>query len=137
MVDCIWRGQELRRFILHRFTVMPNHVHVLLEPLPKVVPDGAELIAQWPPASRRFEHNSVWPLERISNGMKGASSREINVLLGRTGTLWQEESFDHWIRDEAEYQRVIRYIDENPVARSFVGGRRNGLGARQGQLGAA
>jgi hypothetical protein len=36
-------------------------------------------------------------------------------LLGRSGSLWQEESFDRLIRDADHYGRVVRYIAKNPV----------------------
>lgn len=30
-------------------------------------------------------------------------------------TLWQDESYDHWARDEEEMVRIIQYIENNPV----------------------
>ena len=47
--------------------------------------------------------------------LKGYSGRKANGILGRAGTFWQEESFDHWVRDEPEYDRIVEYIDMNPV----------------------
>jgi len=38
-----------------------------------------------------------------------------NTILGRQGKFWQIESYDHWIRDEQEFWRVIEYIENNPV----------------------
>jgi hypothetical protein len=36
--------------------------------------------------------------------------------LNRTGApFWQDESFDHWIRDPAEAVRIRSYIERNPV----------------------
>lgn len=33
-----------------------------------------------------------------------------------TGTaFWQDESFDHRVRDRAEFSRIVRYIEMNPV----------------------
>jgi len=69
---------------------MPNHVHVLLEP--KV------------------------PLPAITRWLKGSTARKANQILGRTGeAFWQEESFDHWIRNDSELNRIVRYIEYNPV----------------------
>jgi REP element-mobilizing transposase RayT len=75
---------------LYAFTVMPNHVHVLLQP---------------------------WAdLSTITRSIKGRTARQINNLLGRTGQrLWQDESFDHWIRHRDQFERVRRYIEQNPV----------------------
>jgi putative transposase len=74
---------------------MANHVHLLITP--KVA------------------------IERITKGIKGVSSRRANIILGRTGTIfWQQESFDHWIRNESEMERVRGYIERNPVSAGLV-----------------
>lgn len=74
------------------FVVMPNHVHLVVRPLqPK-----------------------THPLESILQSCKRHASREINQQLGRRGTLWQEESFDRILRDEAHLYRAIQYIGRNP-----------------------
>jgi putative DNA methylase len=41
---------------------------------------------------------------------------EANLLLGRTGAFWQHESYDHWVRNEREFNRIVAYIEENPVS---------------------
>ena len=33
----------------------------------------------------------------------------------RTGAFWQHESYDHWVRDDDELERVVAYINANPV----------------------
>ena len=74
---------------------MANHVHVLL----------------WPRA----------PLEKITRAVKGFTARQANKLLGRTGKrFWHEESYDHWIRTEEEFQRISAYIESNPVSAGLV-----------------
>jgi putative transposase len=91
----ITRGAELGRYELHAYVVMPNHVHVLLDPFV--------------------------PLAKISSVIKGVAARDINPRLGRIGKpLWQDESFDHWIRNSAEFERIRRYIEWNPVAARLV-----------------
>ena len=86
----IIRGAELTHYALHAYVVMPNHVHVLLDP--------------------------QVPLRRITGGIKGVSARDANESLGRTGKpFWQDESFDHWIRDGAEFERIRNYIEHNPA----------------------
>lgn len=74
------------------YVTMPNHVHAIIRPL---LPQ---------------EH----PLEDILRGCKRHSSRKINAAVGRSGTLWQEESFDRIIRDEEHLWRCIQYIGRNP-----------------------
>ncbi|HEU4389053.1 MAG TPA: hypothetical protein VFV34_14730, partial [Blastocatellia bacterium] len=48
--------------------------------------------------------------------LKGYTAREANRILKRTGLpFWQRESFDHWPRSDAEFVRIIAYIENNPV----------------------
>ena len=91
VVEALRKGdRELAHYHLHAFVVMPNHVHALLEPL-------------IPP---------VLSLKTI----KGTAARSANTILGRTGRpFWQEESFDHWVRSGAEFERIRSYIERNPV----------------------
>jgi REP element-mobilizing transposase RayT len=89
------RGEELGQYTLHAYVVMPNHVHVLLQP--RV------------------------PLARVTGGIKGVSARDANVALGRIGEPFsQDESFDHWVRNEAEFRRICSYIERNPVMAGLV-----------------
>jgi REP element-mobilizing transposase RayT len=82
------------RYDLLAWCVMPNHVHVLLAP-----------------------HID---LSKVTQGIKGYTAREINQLQNQTGrTFWQDESYDHWVRDEEKLQRIIAYIEHNPVAVSL------------------
>ena len=75
---------------LGAYVVMANHVHVLM--LPLVAPS------------------------KLFQSIKGFSARAANKLLGRTGeTFWENESYDHWVRDAAEFGRIVRYIENNPV----------------------
>jgi len=95
VVDTLGKGEKLGHYVLHSFVVMANHVHALLEP--KV------------------------PLARITNGIKGVTARRANAILRRAGKpFWQDESFDHWVRNEAELARIRSYIERNPVSAGLV-----------------
>jgi putative transposase len=81
--------------VVHAYVLMPNHVHALVEP--KV------------------------DLRRIPRGIKGRSARACNQLLNRTGRpFWQEESYDHWVRNAASFEKIRRYIEVNPVSAGLV-----------------
>ena len=79
-----------RDYDLGDWVVMPNHVHVLLQPLGGV------------------------SLEEIMRPVKGISARNINRLLGRSGSLWMQESFSHIVRSLEQLKRIQRYIQMNP-----------------------
>ena len=55
--------------------------------------------------------------KKLARLIKGATARQANLILSRTGMrFWQDESFDHWIRNLAESQKIRVYIENNPVA---------------------
>jgi hypothetical protein len=52
--------------------------------------------------------------------IKGFSARAVNRLLGRRGTMWLDESFDHIIRHEQEWEERIAYVRNNPIKAGLV-----------------
>jgi len=96
IVAALRRGEdEFGQYRLLAFVVMPNHVHILIEP-------------------------RVDPV-RLLKGLKGTTARAANRILRRTGRpFWQDESFDHWVRNGAELERIRRYIERNPVTAGLV-----------------
>ncbi len=76
---------------LHSWVVMPNHIHAL------------------------FSLNRAATLPELTKKWKGASSREINRDLGRTGTFWQKDYFDRLVRTSEHFWRCARYIRKNPA----------------------
>ena len=79
-----------QRYDLLAWSVMPNHVHVLLTPYP------------------------THPLEKIIQSWKTHTAKEVNRILGQSGAFWQEEYFDHIVRDGEDLKHQITYILRNP-----------------------
>jgi len=77
---------------LKAWIIMPNHVHLLLR-----MCDGCDLAG-------------------LMKRIKGVSARKINQLTGRSGPVWQADYFDRYIRDAEHFDKVFRYIENNPVA---------------------
>ena len=43
------------------------------------------------------------------------------MILGRTGQpFWQDESYDRWVRGPSELEKIVRYIERNPVSAGLV-----------------
>jgi REP element-mobilizing transposase RayT len=61
-------GERENLYELCAWVIMPNHVHILI--LPGASP------------------------QIITRRIKGRSAREANLLLGRTGSFWQHESYE-------------------------------------------
>ena len=94
-----------RAYFLDAWVIMPNHIHALIEPAKGSL--LGEIVRSW----------------------KGGSSREINLLLGRSGSLWQKEPYDHIVRSEAQLNHYRRYIAQNPIKAGLRSGYRLGTGA--------
>ena len=81
-----------QHYMLADWVIMPNHVHVLVSPL-----DDRELSS-------------------ILHSWKSYTAKAVNRLLGRQGSVWQKESFDHIVRTAASFEWIARYIQENPIS---------------------
>jgi REP element-mobilizing transposase RayT len=91
VLESIDYGAANGQYELHAFAIMSNHVHLSLTP-----------------------HIDV---SRLLCSLKRTTARRANLLLGRTGQpFWQDESYDHPVRDGEEFRRIQRYTEYNPVA---------------------
>ena len=70
---------------------MPNHVHAVFQP------------------------QSGWEIAQILYSWKSYTSRNIPATAGKSGPLWQGEYYDRLIRNGGDFDRVIRYVCENPI----------------------
>ena len=95
------------RYDLFAFAVMPSHVHWVFQPR-----------TDWIESSEAGGKRT--PRERITHSINRYTAGQCNKLLNKAGTFWQHESFDHWIRDVDELERIIRYVEENPVKAGLV-----------------
>jgi putative transposase len=82
-----------RRYVLHAYVVMNDHVHVILDPHPD------------------------FPLEAILHSWKSFSAKRIGEHRQHVGAIWQDEYFDRAIRDDVEYQQKRDYLLDNPFRR--------------------
>ncbi|MEK7831052.1 MAG: transposase [Acidobacteriota bacterium] len=119
-------GKEYR---LDAYCVMANHVHVVFAPLltealARKMADKAILRKKGQPAetqtdsSRNSDQNVV--LSAIMQSLKGFTAWKANQLLGRRGAFWQHESFDHIIRSQDQWEKVVKYVLDNPVKAGLV-----------------
>ena len=91
----LYNAGTLRHYELHAFVVMPNHVHTLV--------------------------TAAVPLPKLTKSLKGITAKKANAILGLTGRpFWQEESYDHVVRDQREFEKIWNYIEQNPVRAGLV-----------------
>jgi REP element-mobilizing transposase RayT len=94
------------RYKLHSYVVMPNHIHLLVTP--------------------------QVPATKWLSPLKGFTTHEANLLLRSTGKpFWQNESYDHLVRSPEEFERISRYIENNPLKADWSRRRKNSDGLAQ------
>jgi REP element-mobilizing transposase RayT len=100
VLECCMKADSIT-IHLHACVVMPNHVHLLFTAL---------------------HDENGWPftLPDIMGRMKSAAAHRINKALGRSGRVWQEESFDHLPRSDESLESKVDYIRMNPVRAGLV-----------------
>ena len=77
---------------IDNYTVMPNHIHMLL--------------------GIRGNHGRTMcapTVSRVVKQMKEYVTKQIGY------SIWQKSYHNHIIRDDTEYQKIWKYIDENPM----------------------
>ena len=95
VLDLIRKLHRNEAFV-HTGVVMPDHVHLIIQPL-------------WD------DRGIAYPLSVLIGQLKGRSSRQINLLLERQGRVWQEEFHDHQIRSDESIIEKMDYVVKNPV----------------------
>jgi len=109
VMDTIHR-QDGDHFALSAFCIMPNHVHLLIDTT------GFSQVTR----TNQAGTTKAYPLTDCLRLLKGGSARYCNQKLGRSGAFWHHESYEHVVRDEGEYERILRYIRQNPVKAGLV-----------------
>ncbi|MEZ5345193.1 MAG: transposase [Pyrinomonadaceae bacterium] len=80
-----------KKYKLHSWVIMPNHVHLLLTPKDR------------------------YSLSEITHSAKSYSSSKANKILKREARFWFPEVFDRYIRDDEHFEKTWKYIELNPV----------------------
>ena len=89
-----------KRYYLFEYAVMPDHVHAILRPIRR---------------NGRCE-----PLARIMHSIKSWTANQINQVLGRSGALWLDETYEHTIRNRLDYYEKASYIWFNATDAGLV-----------------
>jgi type I restriction enzyme R subunit len=92
-----------KRYAIWSWVVMPSHFHWVFEPLQGWVESVGEAMDQ------------RTPRQRIMHSVKRHSARQCNRLRNESGTFWQDEAYDHCVEDIHELERIIDYVEMNPV----------------------
>ncbi|MCL4540054.1 MAG: transposase [Bacteroidetes bacterium] len=125
-----------RRYRLIAWVIMPNHVHVLFQPIMGWT--VAKIVASW----KKFTARKICDFLRAGARQganqeigdprkKESANREIGDPRGeesadqeiggpRGKSVWHREYWDRYMRDETHFYRTIEYIHQNPVKAGLV-----------------
>jgi len=92
LIDTLAHYRDERKYLLHEFVIMPDHVHALLTPASEI------------------------SLERAMQFIKGGFS----YRLKSRPPVWQASFTNHRVCDLEDYERYLEYIRMNPVRARLV-----------------
>ena len=101
IITCALHYHEGKKYELHAYCVMSNHVHLLIRAL-------------------KQDNENYYHIADLLQALKRYTANEINKRLGKSGNLWDDYYFDRIIRNEQYYHNVVNYILMNPVAAGLV-----------------
>ncbi len=88
-VEYCLRFGDGKSYWIGEYAIMPNHVHVLVRP--DVNTRLKDVVGAW----------------------RTVSTQKINKLVERHGSLWQNDVFDHIVRNQQSLEPIRRYVREN------------------------
>ena len=94
LIEALLGYRDQKKYLLHEFVIMPDHVHLLLTPASDI------------------------SLERAVQFIKGGYSYRLRSV--EKIQVWQESFANHRIRDFADYRRHCEYVRLNPVRAGLV-----------------
>ncbi len=93
VVEAIVHRERLHIWEMFSFAIMPSHIHLFFE-----LNDKLSLKCE-------LEEFKRWTGHQAARMDRNLSSNR----------FWQTEWFDHWSRSEEEDEKIIRYIQNNPL----------------------
>ena len=91
LIDVMRSYVQARKFVIHDFVVMPNHLHVTLTV------------------------DNLTSIEKAGQLIKGRFSYRAKKELGYKGEIWQPGFSEVRILDRASFLKYRKYIEQNPV----------------------
>ena len=85
------QGKQIR---VEEFVIMPNHVHLIVS-----ASQGLGLSASLSGFIRYLKREVISAIRKNASG----------------AVVWQKGFYDHIIRDEADYERILKYMADNPI----------------------
>ncbi|HEX3620427.1 MAG TPA: DEAD/DEAH box helicase [Candidatus Udaeobacter sp.] len=98
VLESVLRWKD-RRYELYAASVMPDHVHLLIEPMVERQDDSGQSV--------------FFSLSKILHSLKSFTATQINKIERTKDPVWETESFDRLIRSESDLREKYLYITRN------------------------
>jgi putative transposase len=95
-LDVLRHYRREKKYSLHAFVMMPNHVHLLITPAPDIT------------------------LEKCIQLIKGGFSFRAKEELKFKFPVWTQGFNEHHVKSRFDYERQVKYIHNNPVKARLV-----------------
>jgi REP element-mobilizing transposase RayT len=87
-----------KRYDLFAISVMPDHVHALFQPLPR----------------DDHDEKTFWAIAELMHSLKSFTAHSINKSERTIGQVWENETFDRYVRSDRDLEEKFHYILRNP-----------------------
>ncbi len=119
--SCLFFHQK--RYQVYSVVIMPDHVHLLIKPLPKNTSSNASILLANSSSHQETRNASImladsrkyWSIGSILHSIKSYSAKQIPIVMNHIGKVWQDGRYDRLIRDRKEFENTWEYIKQNPV----------------------
>ena len=96
---------------LDEFIIMPNHIHGIVF----INRDSINRVSTKKPFIKNNPMYSELSLSKIIRWFKGRTTYEIHHTLQFSDFVWQPRYYEHIIRNEKSFQKILEYIHFNPL----------------------
>jgi putative transposase len=127
------------RLLEDEFVVMPNHIHGIVWIDPDAVTDGVRPVIRpeenagindareagachaphhHMPQRHMLQHHTLQRKPRSLGSFIAGYKASVTSRAGRelnSANIWQRNYYEHIIRDQVDYERIVNYILENPT----------------------
>jgi REP element-mobilizing transposase RayT len=112
------RHWDTIRWDVFAAVVMPDHVHALVCPLSKG--DGRWELGELVHSVKSFSAHQIAKRRTKGDASHPVGPAAVGPASRRSFSIWQDERYDRWMRDEDELAEKWEYITGNPVKAGLV-----------------
>ncbi len=122
MIEKLWLELEndFENIKLHDYVVMPNHFHGIVEIVKTELDELNRVNTRFTPTGGKFNYNKN-SISSIIQAFKSKTTHQYIKIVYENKTnpfykkLWQKDFYEHIIKNEDWYLKIVEYIKNNPI----------------------